>query len=323
MKTIDELIKSRETRAAVIRELGEVPESILRHDRTDKAIDLMAQERSYAAAGNFANPEPFQTALERKLHQVADVSGQSCRGQNGALSRFSQNVGRMLLRLYTKTGDTVVDPFAGHNSRMELCWRSGRNYIGHDISRVFMEMNRKVAALLQEELEGDMFGKEHFRAWIRLHECDSRRMPTADEAGDFTITSPPYWDLEHYGDEHGQLGNRSYGSFLDSLRAVAADNCRCLKPGAFCVWCVNDFRKNGKFYSFHEDVASLMRGAGFRQHDALVIDLGPAIRAAFASQVVETKIVPKRHEYCLVFRRKESRPRPPTALQSCQRELDL
>jgi DNA modification methylase len=124
--------------------------------------------------------------------------------------------------------------------------------------------------------------------------------------GDFTITSPPYWDLEQYGDEPEQLGvGKMYDDFLRGLSAVARENFRCLKAGTFCVWCVNDFRKGGRFYSYHEDTCDVLRAAGFVQHDIAITDLGPSMRAAFASQVIETKIIPKRHEYCLVFSKPE------------------
>ena len=270
MKTIEDLSQSREIRTAIIRELGEIPESILRYDRTDKAIDLIAVDRSYAASGNLNGSTKFCG----KLAEVFDVSGQSCRGNDGALSRFPQNVGRILLRLYSEVGNTVVDPFAGHNSRMELCWRSQRNYIGHDISREFIESNRKIAEMLASEAQQDLFGEDHYTAWIRLHECDSRAMPTADAAGDFTITSPPYWNIEYYGDEIGQLGHLSYDAFLAGLSSIASENYRCLKHGAFCIWCVNDFRKNGRFYPYHEHAAEILRSTGFEQHDTIITDLG-------------------------------------------------
>lgn len=300
MKTIEDLRKSRDSREAILAEFGEVPESILKYDRSVKAIDLMAEERSYASKAN-------DGGHVGKLATVFDVSGQSCRGAEGALSRFPQNVGRKLLLLYSKRGDTVVDPFAGHNSRMELCWRNGRNYIGHDICEKFMEANHKIAAMLAEEATADMFGGTEYTAWIKLHKCDSRAMPTESGIGDFTITSPPYWDLEQYGDEPDQLGiGKTYDTFLLGLAAVARENFRCLKAGAFCVWCVNDFRKGGRFYSYHEDTCAVLRAAGFVQHDIAITDLGPSMRAAFASQVIETKIIPKRHEYCLVFRKPEA-----------------
>jgi hypothetical protein len=125
-----------------------------------------------------------------------------------------------------------------------------------------------------------------------------------DSVGDFTITSPPYWDLEYYGDEIGQLGkDNDYHEFLRRLGDVAHANFRCLKSGAFCVWCINDFRKDGKFYSYHVDTHRLLKDAGFKQHDCAIIDLGGSFGQAFASQIVENKILPKRHEYALIFRK--------------------
>lgn len=301
MKTVEDLIKSRESRVRIIADLGEIPESILRHNKTIKAIDPVADKRSYFSCGNTGGHTG-------KLGTIFDISRQGVRSggpdQYGALSRFSQNVGRILLLLYSDEQDTVIDPFAGHNSRMELCWRNNRNYIGHDVSADFMAANREVAALLAKEQAEDLFNPIVSRATIQLIEGDSRRLPIASGTGDFTITSPPYWDLEFYGNEPAQLsGCGSYSQFLDSLQLIAIENYRVLKPGAFCVWCVNDFRKDGRFYSYHENTAAILRVAGFVQHDIAIIDLGSSLRAAFATQIVETKILPKRHEYCLIFKK--------------------
>src|SRR5215471_9655020 len=295
-KTLEDLAKSKEARQQIAEQLGgDIPTSILRHNSTDKAMDLLVEQhgRSYTNTG-FAADNPDHPHAHLFKNSGMDV-------RCGALSRFPQNVGRILLRLYTRRGQTVVDPFAGHNSRMELCWRDGRNYIGCDISHEFMQANFRLRDMLLAENAGDMFSAERC-ATITLHECDSRAMPVANNAGDFTITSPPYWDIEYYGDEAGQLGkDNSYDEFLRRLGKVACENFRCLRSGSFCVWCVNDFRKDGKFYSYHMHTAQLLRDAGFKQHDIAIIDLGNSMRAAFATQIVSTKILPKRHEYALVF----------------------
>lgn len=333
MKTIEDLAKSRIVREGLIRDLGEIPTSILRHDRGDKAIDLLAEERCYQGTSHLngartlpndklarifdVSGQSIRSAKKlyqrddpvlychngKQLYDAFEISGKNCRGEGGALSRFPQNIGRLLLEVYTKAGDTVVDPFAGHNSRMELCWRARRNYIGHDVSREFMVVNRETVKELERIKADDFFGEEYYTAWIRLHECDSRKMPTEDAVGDFTITSPPYWNLEYYGPESEQLGRNDYKGFLAALTEVAADNFRCLKPGAFCVWCVNDFRVKGKFYPYHEDTAAVLRSVGFTQFDIAIMDLGYPIRAAFAAQLISTKILPKRHEYALIFQK--------------------
>jgi DNA methylase len=303
-KTLDDVAKSREERERVRKLLGCIPESILLHDKSDQAMDLLVEEqgRDYMSFGFSAKDEAKLTDEQRRNKHLFVLSGSGARW--GGLSRFPQNVGRLLLKLYTKEGDTVVDPFAGHNSRMELCYRSKRNYIGCDISHEFMEANFKLRDMLLEENAADMFAGEN-QATIELHECDSRKMePVKNNAGDFTITSPPYWDLEYYGDEAGQLGkDNEYPEFLRRLGEVAHSNFRCLKSGAFCVWCINDFRKDSKFFAYHIDTHRLLKDAGFKQHDCAIIDLGGSFGQAFASQIVENKILPKRHEYALVFRK--------------------
>ena len=293
-KNLDDLRKSREFRENLLLKMGVIPESILRHDKTVKAIDLIADVRSYKSASNVKDGT--------KHSAIFDVSGQGC--SQGALSRFSQNIAKIMLLIFTDEGDNIVDPFAGHNSRMEVCWRNNRNYLGQDLCHEFMEANRKISAMLAEEASGDMFSSAHSTAWIKLYEGDSRKLPFEDASGDFTITSPPYWDIEYYGPESEQLGtNRTYAQFIEGLQQVANENFRCLKRGAFCIWFVNDFRKDGVFYSYHEDTANCLRKAGFIQHDMLIIDLGASIRASFATQIMQNRILPKRHEYGLIFRK--------------------
>jgi DNA modification methylase len=295
-KTLEDLATSREQRREIAEQLGgEIPTSILLHNSSDKAMDLLVEEhgRGYTDTG-FAANNPDHPHAHLFKNSGMDV-------RQGALSRFPQNIGRILLRLYTKRGATVVDPFAGHNSRMELCWRDGRHYIGCDISHEFMQANFKLRERLLAENAADMFSAER-DATITLHECDSRMMPVKNNTGDFTITSPPYWDIEYYGSEPQQLGRgNSYDEFLRRLGLVCSENFRCLRSGAFAVWCVNDFRKDGKFYSYHMHTAQLLRDAGFKQWDIAIIDLGNSMRAAFATQIVSTKILPKRHEYALIF----------------------
>jgi DNA modification methylase len=276
---------------------GVVPTSILRYNSSDRAIDVIVEtERSYentADDGGHAG----------KLGRAFSVGGRTCRGKGAGLSRFPQNVGRALLLLYTNKGDTVLDPFAGHNSRMELCWRAGRNYKGNDISQYFQDANRRVLNWLMIEKDRDLF--RDIGADVDLSVGDSRHLPWESGSGDFTITSPPYYNLEFYGDEPKQLGLGavSYVDFLNRLFEVMSENFRVLKAGRFCIWCVNDFRLDGQFYNYHSDVIALMRKAGFVQHDICIIDLVSSIAAAFVNQIVERKLLPKRHEYALIFQK--------------------
>ncbi len=128
---------------------------------------------------------------------------------------------------------------------------------------------------------------------------------TPDQYGDFTITSPPYWDIEDYGDEPEQLGkwSKTYDDFMNKMANVAKENYRCLKSGSFAAWYINDFRRDKKFYSYHIDTKNILEAAGFVMWDIMIVDLGRAFRESFISQIVEQQILPKRHEYGIIVRK--------------------
>ena len=287
-KNIDALLYSRSRRLEILRLFeGQLPESIIKAKRSTNRDDI--------ATGSYqASASQYPKADDPKLESIFDVSNQDVRG--GALSRFPQNIGEVMIRLYTKPFDLIIDPFAGHNSRMSLAVKEERHYQGYDISSEFMAMNRIEKALLVERYPDIR---------IDLVEADSRHLSESpDASGDFTITSPPYYNLERYGDQPEQLGKaKTYEMFLEELGKVCAENYRVLKDQAFCVWFINDFRKSGRFHPFHMDVARLLTDAGFVFWDILIVDIGYAIRSAFATQIVNDKILPKRHEYGLVFRK--------------------
>lgn len=279
-KTIASLRNSRIERESILQMFdGDLPQSIMRRVCEHRETDV--------GHGTY---RPHEDGLPGGAFKV---SGQGSRA--GALSVFPQNIGRAMVRLYSEPGDVVLDPFAGHDSRMGLCVKAGRHYIGFDVCKRFMDANFAAA---------DRLRASYANVRIELHLQDSRTMPLADEVADFTLTSPPYWDIEEYGGEAEQLGRaRTYDGFLSALTAVAAENYRCLRPGAFAAWFINDFRRNGTFHVYHADTLRVLQAVGFIAHDVVIVDLGPAIRSAFATQIVEQQILPKRHEYGLIMRK--------------------
>jgi len=189
---------------------------------------------------------------------------------------------------------------------MQIVWEAGRNYIGYDISENYIELNRQAAAIIQGEADESQLWFDEMKpaATIELYCRDNCSCHLADDSIDFTFTSPPYWDLEFYGDEPEQLGwGKTYEQFLQGMRAMIAEQKRVLKPGRFCVINVNDFRKGGRFYTYHADVLELGESVGFEIFDIIILEWPNAIRAAFASQVETSFIMPKKHEYLLVFRK--------------------
>ena len=110
------------------------------------------------------------------------------------------------------------------------------------------------------------------------------------------LTSPPYYDIEYYGDEEKQLGKcKTYEDFIDDITVILLKCYECLKPTGFCCWSVNDFRRKGIFHPYHSDIIQAYLKVGFRLHDIVITDLGYPIGAAFATQLEEQQRTAKRH----------------------------
>lgn len=296
-KTREAITKSQNNRSELIRLFGGVdnlPSSIL---VAKKGIppadeDEHGNARRYNDSAKRAELQ-YDHRLPFSLRMAHRKSGTGC--VSGALSRFPQNIGRTIVLLYSELGDTVFDPFAGHNSRMDLVVKAGRHYVGCDLSTEFMRTNRIRAKQLREKYPDIN---------IRLHHTDSRKVPVESDSAQFTITSPPYYDIEYYGDEEEQLGKaKTYKDFLMGIYKVMKENFRVLQVGSYAAWFINDFRRKGKMHFYHMDVKRIGEKAGFEAVDILIVDLGKGIRDAFTNQAISTKILPKRHEYAIIFRK--------------------
>ena len=305
-KSEEDLRESRKIRADFVAKYGLVPQSILKHDRHDRPVDIAVLEgRSYSGAsrtlGKKMKEISSSSQFEKLNKQTLRISARFV--QKGiALSTFPQNIGRFFVQLYCPEGGTVYDPFAGHNSRMYLVYSCNKNYIGVDVSHKFMEANWRLREAIAE-IDSHKFLPEGGE--ITLYEQSSASVPqVGDNTADYTITSPPYYQQEYYGDEPEQLGNaKTYESFLKYLLVHVKENFRVLKPGSFCTWFVNDFMHEKVYRCYHADLIGLFKEAGFTLHDIAISDLGHALTSLFVKRILVHKRLPKRHEYGLTFKK--------------------
>jgi len=300
-KDEESLIHSRKNRQEFITEYGVIPHSIMVHNKNDKALDLSADVKSYGNTSQL-HKKGTKNDLQRIQYEagIFKVSGQG--SGSGALSRFPQNIGRFFVKFYSPSKGTIFDPFAGHNSRMELVYSTGRNYVGTDICAEFMKANRKIKHLLEKDNGSKLLKKS---GKIILYEKSSASLPEIPSSlADYTITSPPYWDVEYYGPEEEQLGKaKTFDKFMELLTFHIKENFRILKPGSYCTWFVNDFVKNKVFYCYHAELIKAFQLVGFTLHDIVIVDLGNPILGAFVETIKKTKRSAKRHEYAITFKK--------------------
>lgn len=194
------------------------------------------------------------------------------------------DVGR-LVRYFTKSGHTVLDPFVGVGSTLKACAVDGRNGIG-------IELNPRFAELARERLNTEVNDVVCKDVEQTIMEGDARDVlaKLEDQSIDFVVTSPPYWSIlkkeDHkvkqeriakglvtdYGDDPRDLANiETYDDFLDELTSILGECTRVLKDGKYMAIIVSDFRDKSKYIMFHADIARSLEKAGLEMRGLKVL----------------------------------------------------
>jgi DNA modification methylase len=187
-----------------------------------------------------------------------------------------QDVAR-LVRFFTKSGETVLDPFAGVGSTLKAAALEGRKGIG-------IELNKKYADLAQLRLETELPDPE-MASGQQVINGDARKIIPSLEPNSLklVVTSPPYWNIlqkiDHkarqeriahgldtqYSLARNDLGNiDDYSQFLTTLADTLALTHRCLVSGGHICAVVGDFRNKARYYMMHADLAREMEARGFK-----------------------------------------------------------
>ena len=288
-KDLDSLQASRDRRAEVMAKYGFIPTSIIAAEKSKhQAIDPHAEKRNYASVSNVK-----EGAVARSIF---DVSGQSCRGKDGALSGFPQNIGRYLIKMYSEEGDTILDPFAGGSVRGIVAAKCGREYIGNDLSSRQVEENRKQS----EQICADGI----MPAWTV---GDSRNIKalTSNVQVDAIFSCPPYANLEKYSDLEDDISNMPYDNFLSIYESIINKGCKLLKPGCYACFVVSEVRgRDGCFLGLIPDTIRAFEKAGMKYYNEAIL-LNPVASASMRAdkQFSSNKKLVSIHQNILIFRK--------------------
>lgn len=217
---------------------------------------------------------------------------------------FSPTMISDFISFFTKSGDKVLDPFAGIGSTLVACKRTKR--IGYGI-----ELNKKYFEIILKRVPE--FKKNVFNDDCR--NIDKIKLPTID----FSISSPPYWDVLNrstdkfeserkskgldvsYSDSLLDLGNiDDYDLFLKEVCSVYEKMYDILKNGAYLVIIVKNVKKGGKMYPLAWDMARILSEKYVLKDEKIWIQdkigLSPyGYPNSWASNIL--------HHYCIILRK--------------------
>ncbi|MGY1724744.1 DNA methyltransferase [Blastococcus sp. SYSU DS0533] len=190
---------------------------------------------------------------------------------------FSYTDVSRLVRMFTKPGMRVLDPFVGIGSTLKACALEGREGIGFELYPYFAELARR---RLETEVPEDADGLPQ-AVW----EGDARILASKLEPSslNFIVTSPPYWGIlnkkadhkvqqvriaeglvTNYGDDSRDLGNvLDYDEFIEDLATTLGACGEALVHKGYMALIVGDFRHGSRYYPFHADIARAMEERGF------------------------------------------------------------
>ena len=232
------------------------------------------------------------TQLSRNVWDDVSSPRQKKHLEHGAV--FPLKLADRLIRMYSKEGDLVFDPFLGIGTTAVAALRLERRPVGIELAPHFHDMAVEWAS---EEvgLPNLAQGAEPFS----IHNEDCRNMDKLleQDSVQLTVTSPPYADfirrsvadrakthkksrivndnnsrVKPYSDDARDFGNLSYEEFLADSEGLFGQLLTITRPGGYAVWVVKDYRKPPErpYISMHSDLASAAERVGWRWHDLIV-----------------------------------------------------
>jgi DNA modification methylase len=146
---------------------------------------------------------------------------------------------------FSQPGDTVLDPFCGSGTTLDVCRDLGRTGIGFDV------------APTREDVKN----------------ADARSLPLKNASVDLVFLDPPYADNLDYSDDPRCIGKlKADGRYQRAMRMAIKEIARVLRPEKVMAIYVCDIFKKGK--SFHPlgfELMTIAREEGFEPIDVVCV----------------------------------------------------
>jgi site-specific DNA-methyltransferase (adenine-specific) len=169
---------------------------------------------------------------------------------------FPPEIPHRLIKMFSFTGDRVLDPFAGTGTTVHEA-------LALDRRAVAVEQNAK---FVKRILKGHKAFVDDGDLLVRHGDCRDMRFLDDCSVG-LIVTSPPYWNKADYGGNGHNLGNLAgYREYLRGMVPAIEECARVLEPGrklALVTANVNQFTDHGLLtFPLAADMLLLLREAG-------------------------------------------------------------
>lgn len=212
--------------------------------------------------------------------------------EHGAV--YPVKLAERLIKMYSKEGDTVFDPFLGIGTTLIAAQNLKRHGIG-------IELNPKFTQIAEKWLHENrgLFLNE-FNYKVINNDCRNLLKYVKKDSIQVTVTSPPYANfirksiedrtnthknsiitfenkstVKPYSEDERDFGNLPYQNFLEEIKVILKANYEVTKNGGYSAWVIKDYRDTKNkipYIAFHSDLARIGEEAGFKFHDLIIWD---------------------------------------------------
>lgn len=150
-----------------------------------------------------------------------------------------------VLHRYTQPGDTVLDPFVGSGTTLDVCKDLDRKGLGFDL------------APTRDDIK----------------QADARSLPLKNASVDLVFMDPPYADNLDYSDDPRCIGKlKANGQYQRAMRLALKESHRVLRDDKVLAIFVADVLKKAKhFFPLGFELFSLAQAEGFTPVDVVAV----------------------------------------------------
>ena len=204
---------------------------------------------------------------------------------------------------FTPEGGVIWDPSAGFGGRMlgALSSKNNYTYVGTDPNAESMYNLHRLGTAIE--------GVTQRENSFELHCCGSEDFLGPANSIDFAFTSPPYFDLEQYGDDGGDFNNdnQCYKKFPELenwmegyVRKTIQNIHHMLKKRRYYAINIADFTTHGGRVSYVDRWREISEEEGFRYFDTVYL----GVRARSGSKLLGDVDGSVKHENIMIFKKR-------------------
>ena len=229
------------------------------------------------------------TAKEWLKNQIAlwefFYEGRDVRDKDIHPAVFPISLPKKCIELFTHKGELVLDPFAGLGTTLVAAEDTGRNAVGFDLSKKYVNYARKRLSQQNQDTKQIMVCDDALNIPDYLDE----------ETVSLCVTSPPYANMlnrprlnkslrgdkrvnshykkiQQYSDNSRDLGTMESKKYVKELGRVYKKILPLLKPKSHCVINITDLWWENKRMLIHVGVIEEMEKAGYELRNTIIWD---------------------------------------------------